>query len=600
MGRFTRLSRKKRRRITRKARGQDELVASRMMTKGSSVSDILQLQSTHGNQFVLQMLRKNQAPTSSQSHSKIQRLSTTETYYYATTEKFREQNEEPMAQLRAHPSYRGLVSNVRMYNMLARNIFNRASAGPLTEKLDKIHSHAAQLDGFVFKKRRSFSSHASKALDNMVQTALDDVKQERDAINALINNGDVADGTISWKEGIFTTRAGVSPTSILTEDNLADGTDDNEVGNPESLGGGAISEVTALDYETEDGGSERRVFKPNEVEAETPGSIDDKNVQSTYRALATSRVHQLIAGKMAEAGRDFKALVGNFDIAKYNGQLGSVGDFADGKEASRNIGGTATNPDKVYRLNIDISDISLQQQLANLQLFDVITGQIDRHIGNIMVEQGEGKDTKITGIDNDFTFSMDVDLSKNVGKTTMPEKIDRYFADAILSIDPAEFLAQLKGLRQGEKDAAAARLEAVQAQLRQMRDDNLLLVAPGDTDYPGAPNWIDVDTSTYRTSSFGTGKKDYAMEMYRNHTMAYQAVKADPSIDVEQDEKGRWVLEYQDGLYLQAMEDDGSDLKALVQQAKIEYAAEHLPQRSRRARFRGRQRGGFQIGSNRK
>jgi len=571
-----------------------------------SSNDILQLQATHGNQYVLQMMRQNQAPKESQksgSKAVIQRLNTNEAYYYNTTEKIKtdaQRNEPTIATLRSNATYNGLLSNVRMYHLLTNNPFQRANIGVLKDKLDSIYSYATQLDGVIFQMRRKFNKHENAKLDNMVQTALDDVRQERTAITFLVNDHNLIDGSISWKEALFVARAGISPTAILSETDLAPGTDDNEVGNPESLGGGAISEVTALDYSTEDGDSERRVFKPNEVGAGAPGSIDNENVQSTYRALATSRVHQLIATKMGDAGREFKALIGNFDIAKYNGKLGSTGDFAEGKEGSRNIGGTATNPDKVYRLNVDINDIAIQQQLANLQLFDIITGQIDRHIGNLMVEQRTGKDSKVTGIDNDFTFSLDTDITSNVGKTTMPEKIDRYFAEAILSIDKTEFLAQLTGLRQVEKDAAVARLEAVQATLTLMQANNELLIAPGDTDYPNAPSWLDVDTSSYRTSSFGTGKKDYAMEIYRNHTIAYQAVKQNPSLDVTQDDKGRWVLEYEPGLYLQAMEDDGSDLKKMVLDAKIEFAAEQLPQRSRNPRFRGRQRGKLAIGSNRR
>ncbi len=591
----------RRKKIRRKARRHDEPQSAQNTNATYSSNDILQLQSTHGNQFVLQMLRQGQIPAQTSKPKPIQRLNTTENYYYKTTEKVRESNAKLIKKMRKKPEYSGLLSNVRMYHMLANNPFSRANAGKLLERLDNIYRYAGQLDGFVFKYRRSMNNRTYKMLDNMTQTALDDVRQDRDAITALVSNNAIADGSITWKEGLFVTRAGIPIESILTNDDLAPGVDGSEVGNPESLGGGAISDVTALDYSTEDGGSERRVFKPHEVEAATPEtSVDGFNVQSTYRALATSRVHQLIATKMAEAGREFKELMGSFDVAKYNGAMGNVSDFAEGKEASKNIGGTATNPDKVYRLNIDISDISLQQQLANLQLFDVITGQIDRHIGNIMVDQSAGSDPKVTAIDNDFTFSTSTDITKNVGKTTMPEKIDRYFAEAILDIATDEFVAQLKGLRQVEKDAAVTRLEAVQAQLSEMLNNNELLVAPGDNDYPGAPNWADVDISSYRTSSFGTGKKDYAMEMYRNRLIAYEAVKNDPTLQVEQDAKGNWVLEYQDGIYLQAMEDDGSDLKALVDEAKIEYAAEHLPQRSRNPRYRGRQRGGVTIGSNRR
>ena len=59
-------------------------------------------------------------------------------------------------------------------------------------------------------------------------------------------------------------------------------------------------------------------------------------------------------------------------------------------------------------LNVDLNDVTLQRHVANLQLLDVITGQLDRHMGNVKIQQavgGAAGPSAVTGIDNDFALS---------------------------------------------------------------------------------------------------------------------------------------------------------------------------------------------------
>lgn len=52
-------------------------------------------------------------------------------------------------------------------------------------------------------------------------------------------------------------------------------------------------------------------------------------------------------------------------------------------------------------LDVDYSDPRIQRGLSDLEVSDYITGQIDRHNGNIFVDRATGK---VTGIDNDLGF----------------------------------------------------------------------------------------------------------------------------------------------------------------------------------------------------
>lgn len=535
-----------------------------------SANTVMQLQRRYGNRFVNSLVQRQ---TVSKTPASIQRLTTDESYYYHATES----DSVNVKDLRDTQAFKKLVSNIRMYHLLSQNQFMRTNLSTMLSKLDVIYRAAELFDGEAFKVARK----AERLLDptdirykdmigtlKIAEVAMDDVNQEREAIKTIQKTEAFRDGELTWKDALFLARMGETPDTILTEGDLAGGNGTNDAGNPENLTGGAVSEVTALDYQESEGGSKRRVFKPNEEKAQTPlETVKSSNVQSTYRAMAISRVNEMIKTKMNEAGREFQSLVGDFDVAQYGGKIGSVGDFAEGKEAVRNVDKDGER--KEYALNIDISDIAIQQQLANLQLFDILTGQIDRHQGNIFIQKGKGKESKVTGIDNDFSFATDTSI-RSLGPTTLPEKIDLYFAQMILAITPNELLDQLKGLGQQEKDAAVTRLKALHELLENKLAANELLVAPGDTNYPDAPSWGDVDIDSYRSAENLSGIRDYAGQIKAKRDKAYQAVVQNPAIEPEQDEKGNWVLEYDTDFYLKASEENGSDLFELVEAARAD------------------------------
>jgi hypothetical protein len=135
---------------------------------------------------------------------------------------------------------------------------------------------------------------------------------------------------------------------------------------------------------------------------------------------------------------------------------------------------------------VDYTDPRIQKGMSDLQLFDAITGQLDRHGGNIYVDPATGK---VTGIDDDKSFGNGkavAAITDRDPKAThyrgLPEQVDEATALDILSKDPQELWTVLapkssdgKPLSNGEINDARRRLMAVQSYLRDLRDNGKLV-----------------------------------------------------------------------------------------------------------------------------
>lgn len=157
---------------------------------------------------------------------------------------------------------------------------------------------------------------------------------------------------------------------------------------------------------------------------------------------------------------------------------------------------------------LDLTNPTLQRSLNKLQLFDVICGQLDRHMGNYTIDtDGNGDVRGVTGIDLDMAFGADMhDVdeyedyeaghAKAVTKaqveqrpvprkgprpTTvaatnykgLPEYVDEDFGNTILAMDPRTVHDALYGLlSDAEITATLARLAKVQDFVRTAIQDN--------------------------------------------------------------------------------------------------------------------------------
>ena len=108
--------------------------------------------------------------------------------------------------------------------------------------------------------------------------------------------------------------------------------------------------------------------------------------------------------------------------ADTDGSVLGITGKAEGKQVMRNQkvplivrgddGGPKNNIEDTAQIytHINLKDKRIQKNLSDLQLMDALTGQLDRHLGNIFIDSKTGK---VTGIDNDMAFA----LGKTVNNT---------------------------------------------------------------------------------------------------------------------------------------------------------------------------------------
>ena len=142
---------------------------------------------------------------------------------------------------------------------------------------------------------------------------------------------------------------------------------------------------------------------------------------------------------------------------------------------------------------VDYADPRIQKGLSDLQLFDAISGQVDRHAGNIYVDPETGT---VTGIDDDRAFGQGQNARDVAGQQKsqhyrgLPELVDAATADEILDRNPDDLREELarrendlSALTDAEIDDAVLRLETVQAHLRDLKARGKLVTAWNDDTY---------------------------------------------------------------------------------------------------------------------
>jgi hypothetical protein len=111
----------------------------------------------------------------------------------------------------------------------------------------------------------------------------------------------------------------------------------------------------------------------------------------------------------------------------------------------------------------NLQNPKLAQQLTNLEWLDMITGEVDRHPGNYLLDIKPDGSVKLTGIDNDNCFgdaNMRIDKPKG-NQTGKPLLVDYQMRNKMLNLqaswaEPGGMASQLKGLLT-DKEIGAAR-----------------------------------------------------------------------------------------------------------------------------------------------
>lgn len=163
----------------------------------------------------------------------------------------------------------------------------------------------------------------------------------------------------------------------------------------------------------------------------------------------------------------------------------------------------STKDGKQIHHRFDFRDPAIQKGFADLQLLDAITGQGDRHMGNVFIDRGT---KKITGIDNDMSFPKDKDFISTSPNSltifdTQPDGsltykgdlIDVNTAKRVMAMTEEQFRTVLRGsegdprtLEPAAIEAAIRRLRAVKARIQELDQRGELVAVWGEGTYAKA------------------------------------------------------------------------------------------------------------------
>lgn len=119
---------------------------------------------------------------------------------------------------------------------------------------------------------------------------------------------------------------------------------------------------------------------------------------------------------------------------------------ADGAGMTGKYGQGAERKDAF--LNVDYENPAIQRGLSDLEVNDYLTGQIDRHGGNIFIDTS-GETPKVTGIDNDLAFpemSRDSMQPNDKWVKDPPRFMHEETARKVLAVNPDAYAAMLKNM----------------------------------------------------------------------------------------------------------------------------------------------------------
>lgn len=253
--------------------------------------------------------------------------------------------------------------------------------------------------------------------------------------------------------------------------------------------------------------------------------VDVENLNLLSRAVGSSEVDQLLGTNVL--AREKFGLDSNgrpVGISVGVDGVGVIGELKNGKP---------------YFLEVDYSSHSIQKGLYDLEALDYITGQIDRHAGNIFIDPATGQ---VRGIDNDLAFPQmsREDMLSNPGNGEMlgkpvinkPLFMHEDTARKIESLRPDELRRALSRveypggegrgrLSPEEIEGAVTRLQELQQHVKELRQNGHIVK--------------EFNKETYNEAV--THQEDaYAEQMSKKQSMKGK----DPSLNVSD----RWNLDH--------------------------------------------------------
>lgn len=209
--------------------------------------------------------------------------------------------------------------------------------------------------------------------------------------------------------------------------------------------------------------------------AETGELLIDEGANMTARNFASERVAELMGQKGIIIRNRDAVIVDENGVQK----KGFIMNQAEGAPAAH-VGKLAD--ELHYEIHFTAE---AQKKLLNLQIIDIITGQIDRHMGNYFLQYDRDDEAKtftvkgVTGIDNDFAFGRSVEMnSRNTGTIfTLDKKyqygmIDKEMYEAMMSVSPELLVTNLEGVIEPQyMNALKQRYTLVRQRIREAKEE---------------------------------------------------------------------------------------------------------------------------------
>jgi hypothetical protein len=221
---------------------------------------------------------------------------------------------------------------------------------------------------------------------------------------------------------------------------------------------GGINDISRVQY---DNGFEG-VFKAEADENHVQKAID-AGIPATDPRWGNREVAAFALDRAMGLG-----MVPQTEFAEHGGQFGTVQQFVEGDTPAKI---REQDPERWEKLQ---NDPRFQSQRADLQAFDYITGNMDRHTNNLIIQTGpDGELQQIHAIDNGISFAPQENLP--VDGTHMhglPEQYNRAMVAKIEALTPELMRKQLEGLLSPDEiDAAIQRRNDLLADVKAKGDD---------------------------------------------------------------------------------------------------------------------------------
>lgn len=373
-------------------------------------SNLLHLQSTHGNQAVQRLLAKSRQANG--TGMPVQRLTSAATFQKNTKLTARKG--------KSHAFFDGIIEALRGYE-------GATGAQPSTKLalLNKIVEAATTWLSSPKSKKSSRKKYVTTLINelgdeiNGIQNSLKDLKASSFKDSNATASQDQAVGGQMNKLDKVTYNFGID---------VVDGV-------AKKIKGGTTETFFKENSDPDD----------NFQKTRAPYSgIKQDDARLANRNLAMYEVDKLLGGSLIPP--TFKAThrgVEGIAMQKVEGHTGMYHKFGarDDNPMMRNDRSKDEKAEDLAAMQLP----QVKQGLANLYMLDIICGQVDRHAGNYILEVVNGKIVGVKGIDNDLAFGKDYDditygtnpmIPAVAGEVVQALKgIDKAFAQRIIDLN---------------------------------------------------------------------------------------------------------------------------------------------------------------------